>query len=104
MSNLKPDDFEEILNTIKRGTDSFLQYGDIWAIESNFNTKGIKFNAKKEPGVEGMVIAGEDNGAVAIDISVGDGAVRSVILRDKDDEDAIHNVVGWLQDQFRFQN
>ncbi|MCT8977136.1 hypothetical protein N4T77_11025 [Clostridium sp. CX1] len=101
MNNFSPDDFEEILDHIKHNINDFVDCNDIRSIESNFNTKAMVFNGKENR--DGTVIVGEDNGVIAVDISVTDNAVRSFILKDKSDTGGIENIIGWFKENYKLE-
>ncbi|KZL90696.1 hypothetical protein [Clostridium magnum] len=103
MSDFSTDDFEEILDSIKHKISDFVLCDDIRSIESNFNTKGMVFKVKNNPRKDGTVIVGEDNGVIAVDISLADNAVRNFILDDKNDIDGIKNIVGWFEENYRLE-
>lgn len=98
MNNLSPENFEKILDRIKHKVGKEIQCDEISSIESNFNTKGMNFRGKGDSELEGTIIVGEDNGAVAVDISLPDGKVRSFVLKDRNDIQGINNITGWLED------
>jgi hypothetical protein len=100
MENFSPDDFEKILDEIRDNVDSSIHCNKIRAIESNFNTKGMSFNSKHNPNRNGIVIVGEEKGAIAADISSHDGTVKSFIMRDEKDFEGIKNIVGWLKENY----
>lgn len=101
MSKFTPDDFEKILSNLKSKIKDFLECENIRAIESNFNTKGMIFRSKNDPRKDGTIIVGEDNGLIAVDISVADNAVRSFILEDENDGDGIKNIIGWFEQNYK---
>lgn len=101
MSRLNPDDFEKILEDIRNKIGDFVQCDDIRSIESNFNTKAMIF--RSDGNKDGTIIVGEDNGKIAVDISVTDNAVRSFILGGKGDKEGIKNIVGWLQENYKLE-
>lgn len=101
MKDLNPDDFEVILDKIKHNIDNVVECDRIRSIESNFNTKGMIFKSKDGSQREGTIITGEDNGAIAVDIDILDGNIRSVILKDKNDAQGIQNIAGWFEQTFK---
>lgn len=99
MSSFNPDDFEKILENIRHKVSSFVECDNIRAIESNFNTKAMIF--KSNGNEDGTIIVGEDNGVIAVDISVTDNNVRSFILKGKYDIEGIKNIVGWFEENYK---
>lgn len=101
MSNFNPDDFEKILERIKPKISDFVECDNIRSIESNFNTKAMIF--KSNGNEDGTIIVGEDNGAIAVDISVTDNNIRSFILEGKNDTEGIKNIVGWFEQNYKLE-
>lgn len=95
MSSFTPKDFEEILDIIKGEINNVIECDVIRSIESNFNTKGMKFRISDEK--EGMIIIGEDKGLIAVDITMMNNEVRSFILKDQHDTGGIQNIISWFQ-------
>jgi hypothetical protein len=102
MSNFNPDDFEKILEHIKKIISDLIECDNIKSIESNFNTKGMKFKSKCSTNKDGMIIVGEDNGLIAVDISTND-AIRNFILKNQFDTEGINNIVGWFKANYKFE-
>ncbi|MDP4087815.1 MAG: hypothetical protein Q8930_00940 [Bacillota bacterium] len=100
MSNFSPDDFEAIIDNVRKKINDFIECDNTRAIESNLNTKSMVFEARGSEEVNGAVIIGEDNGQIAVDISVPDGSVRSFILKDKNDRSGINNIIGWFRQNY----
>ncbi len=73
---------------------------NVRSIGGNLNTRGMSFKDRDNPNNVGTVIVGEDNEAIAVDISILDGAVRSFTLKDSKDEDGIKNIVGWFEQSY----
>jgi sugar-specific transcriptional regulator TrmB len=95
------EDFEEVLSLIKRKLGDTLQFEEIRSIESNFDTKGMMFKSKRNEFTDGTIIAGEDNGLIAVDISKPDGEVINFILKDIEDEECINNILKWFQEKYK---
>lgn len=100
MKNLNPDDFEEILDSLRNKISNYVECDNIRAIESNSNTKGMKFKSRDDSGREGTIIVGEDKELIAVDISLQDGSARSFILDDKKDANAVENIAGWFEENY----
>ncbi|MDP4144181.1 MAG: hypothetical protein Q8936_06800 [Bacillota bacterium] len=100
MSQLNPEDFENILDEIRHNINNLVECENTRSIESNFNTKGMVFKSKKDSKKDGTIIVGEDHNSIAVDISVADNAVRSFILEDENDKCGIKNIVGWFKDNY----
>lgn len=100
MTNFNPKDFEKILDSIKTKIENLVECDGIRPIESNFNTKSMMFRTKNSD-KEGMIVVGEDEEFIAVDISVIDGDVRSFILKDQYDVGGINNIVGWFEQNYR---
>lgn len=101
MNNFSPDDFENIIENIRKKINNLVKCDDTRAIESNFNTKSMIFEKKDSEDVNGAVIVGEDNGLITVDISIPDGTVRSFILKNKNDEPGVNNIVGWFLENYK---
>jgi hypothetical protein len=100
MNDFDPGVFEEILDDLGQRIGKFVDCGAIRSIESNFNTKGMAFKGKSNPDRVGTIIVGEDDGRIAVDIDITDGAIRSVRLDDERDLEGLDNIVGWFQDNY----
>lgn len=100
MNIMRHEDFGEILNKIKERVEDNVYCGEIKAIESNFDTKGMMFKANNGEGEDGTVIVGEDNGYIAIDISLSDGSVRSFKIKNIEDKEGIKNIIGWFNKNY----
>lgn len=101
MSNIHHEDFEKILDTLKKRLDGTIEFGDIKSIESNFDTKGLTFKSKKSSLSDGTIIVGEDDGFIAIDVSRADGDVTSFVIKDLQDKDGIDNVISWIGENYK---
>lgn len=97
MSSFNPDNFEEILNIIRRSIDNYTKCDDTRSIESNFNTKCMIFNSPDNPSMNGTIIIGGDNDYIAVDISIANGQVASFILRDENDLEGIKRIIEWFE-------
>lgn len=100
MSNFSPDDFEEILDIIHASIESYTKCDSTRSIESNFNTKGMIFNSINTPMMDGTIIVGEDNGYIAVDISLANGQVISFNLKGKDDLEGIKRIDNWFRHNY----
>jgi hypothetical protein len=101
MNDYDPGVFEEILDNLGHEIDKFVDCGAIRSIESNFNTKGMSFSSKNNPDKVGTIFVGENDGAIAVDIDVQDGAIRSLTLSDKNDIKGLENITGWFKDNYK---
>lgn len=101
MSRFNPDDFEKILDSIRNKISDFVQCDDIRSIESNFNTKAMIF--RSDGNKDGTIIVGEDNGKIAVDISITDNVVRSFIIGGKHDKEGIKNITYWFQENYKLE-
>ena len=100
MNRFWPKDFEVVLDTLEDQIDSLVECDDVRSIGGNLNTRGMSFKDRDNPNNVGTVIVGEDKEAIAVDISILDGAVRSFTLKDSKDEDGIKNIVGWFEQSY----
>lgn len=100
MKNFDPEDFEEVLDTIEDDISSLVECDIIRSIGGNFDTRGMSYKSKDNPHDVGTIIVGEDKGAIAVDISILDGAIRSFILQNENDSNGIKNITEWFQDSY----
>lgn len=101
MSEIRHEDFEEILSIIQKRLGDIIHFEEIRPIESNFDTKGMMFKGKGSGFTDGTIIVGEDNGLIAADISKSDGEVISFVLEDLEDKDGIDNIIKWFQYNYK---
>ncbi|MDF2673236.1 MAG: hypothetical protein K0R09_1501 [Clostridiales bacterium] len=101
MNNLNPDNFEELLNVIRANIDNYTKCDNIRSIESNFNTKSMIFNSIGIPSMDGTIIIGEDNGYIAVDISLANGQVISFNLKNANDLEGIRRISDWFKGNYR---
>lgn len=100
MSSFKPKNFESVLYHIGNQVDSMVECDVVRSIGGNFNTRGMSYISKHNPHDVGTVIVGEDDGAIAVDITTLDDVVTSFILKDENDKDGIENIAEWFQQHY----
>lgn len=100
MSDFNPDDFEELLNLIRENIGNYTVCDNTRSIESNFNTKSMIFNSLDLPTMNGTVIVGEDNGYIAVDISLANGQVISFNLKNENDLEGIKRIKEWFRQNY----
>ena len=100
MSNFEPANFEAILETIEEQVSELVEFDDIRSVGGNFNTRGMSFKAKDNPHKTGTIIVGEDEGEIAVDISLLDGAIRSFAFEGENDEDVINEITEWFEENY----
>jgi hypothetical protein len=101
VSHIDHEDFDKILESIKTRLEDTVEFEEIRAIESNFDTKGMMFKSNGNKSSDGTIIVGEDNGLIAIDVSKADGEVVSFIMKDLEDDDGMEIIIKWFQDNYR---
>ena len=100
MSRFKPKDFDEVLNTVENSVEKMVECDYVGSIGGNLNTRGMSFKDRDNPHMTGTIIVGEDKDAIAVDISLLDGEVRSFRLEDSADRDGISNIIGWFEENY----
>lgn len=100
MKNFDPEDFEEVLDTIQNNINSLVECDVVRSIGGNFDTRGMSYKSKDDPNDVGTIIVGADKGAIAVDISILDGAIRSFVLENENDSEGIENITGWFRDSY----
>lgn len=97
MNNIHHEDFEKLLDNIRRNLDDVIEFEQIRSIETNFDTKGLMFRSKSNSLSDGTIIVGEDKGAMAVDVSLADGKVISFVLEDLKDREGIDDIISWFR-------
>ncbi len=100
MNNFEPVDFEAVLESIEEQVNDLVEFDDIRSVGGNFNTRGMSFKAKDNPNKTGTIIVGQDEGEIAVDISLLDGAIRSFVLQNEEDEDGINEITEWFEENY----
>lgn len=101
MRKINHENFEKILNIIKKNLGDKIHFEEIRSIESNFDTKGMMFKNKESKLSDGTIIVGEDKGLIAVDISKADGEVISFVLKDINDRDGMDNIIRWVLHNYK---
>lgn len=100
MKHFEPKDFEKVLDTIEHKVSDLMEWDNIRSIGGNFNTRGLSYKSKSNPNEVGTIIVGEDDGAIAVDISLLDGAIRSFVLHNQNDPEGIRNITDWFRSSY----
>lgn len=101
MSDFEPKDFETVLDTVEHKIDDLVQCDIVRSIGGNLNTRDMPYRAKNNHHHVGTIIVGEDDGAIAVDITTLDDAVTSFRLEDENDRNGIQNITDWFQQHYR---
>lgn len=75
-----------------------MEWDVIRSIGGNLNMRGLSYKSRKNPHEVGAIIVGEDEGHIAVDITLLDGAVSSFVLEDEGDEKGIQNIMHWFEE------
>jgi hypothetical protein len=94
--DIQHEDFEKVLGIIKERLRESIEFEEIRSIESNLDTKGMIFKHKESSLSGGMIIVGEDNGLIAVDVNMSDGEVISFFLKDIEDKEGLDNIINWF--------
>lgn len=100
MSSIGPKDFEAVLDTLEDQIDNLVECDNVGSIGGNLNTRGMSYKDRSDPHKVGTVIVGEDNGSIAVDITILDGGVRGFVLKSGSDREGIKNIVGWFEQNY----
>jgi|GEM_PF-2969058 len=101
MEHFEPKAFEEVLDAIQHNISDMVECDVARSIGGNFNTRGMSYKSKDHPHHVGTIFVGEDDGHIAVDISLLDGAVRSFALKDEHDSQGVESITHWFEDSYR---
>lgn len=93
-----PEDFEDVLESLEGQLGDKMEWDVIRSIGGNLNMRGLSYKSRKNPHEVGAIIVGEDEGHIAVDITLLDGAVSSFVLEDEGDEKGIQNIMHWFEE------